>query len=103
MQTHFYEGILYKVEYKPHLSNRNYTQHLVYYIETEQESWTKARKAIESIMEDVHGYKPWTSGYYTFKNEKEPNMYNALHSYYKFSFDEDKQVFIYTLVIPYDD
>ena len=32
METHFYNGILYQIEYKPELSNNNYTAHKVYYI-----------------------------------------------------------------------
>ena len=31
MGAHFYNGILYQIEYKPELSNNDYTQHKVYH------------------------------------------------------------------------
>lgn len=108
----FYNGIFYQIEYQPELSNNDYTQHRVYYIKTEEENYGKARKAIASIMEDKLGYKQgylWTSGEYHIKN-REPSMANtlhpmanALHPYYKFTYDENLDVFVFTLVIPYDD
>ena len=48
-QIHFYNGMLYKVEYQPKLSNNDYTQHKVYHIETDDENHPHARKAIASI------------------------------------------------------
>lgn len=36
MEAHFYNGILYQIEYKPKLSNNDYTQHKVYHIKTER-------------------------------------------------------------------
>lgn len=53
----FYNGILYQIEYQPQLSNNDYTQHKVYHIKTEEESYGKSRKAIVSIMEEELGYK----------------------------------------------
>lgn len=53
METAFYNGILYQIEYKPELSNNDYTQHKVYHIKTEDENYPHARKAIASIMEDI--------------------------------------------------
>lgn len=35
MSVHFYNGILYQIEYQPQLSNDDYTQHRVYHIKTE--------------------------------------------------------------------
>ena len=32
----FYNGILYTIEYKPELSNNDYTQHKVYHIKTDE-------------------------------------------------------------------
>ena len=106
MKTHFYNGILYQIEYKPELSNNDYTKHKVYHIKTEDESYPHARKAIASIMEDILGYEQgaiWNKGLYHFKNEREPSMLNALHVYYKFSYNEELGVYIYTFIIPYDD
>lgn len=37
METGFYDGILYQIEYKPELSNNDYTQHKVYHVRTEDE------------------------------------------------------------------
>lgn len=105
-ETKFYEGILYQVEYQPNLSNNDYTKHYVYHIKTGQEDYCKAKKAIVSIMETEYNYKQgylWTSGEYTMKNKKLPSMINALHPYYRFSYNEDLNVFVFTLVIPYDD
>ena len=102
----FYNGILYQVEYKPELSNNDYTQHKVYHIKTEDEKYGHARKAIASIMEDILGYeqgKIWSSGKYHVKNEKEPSFINYLHVFYKFSYNEELDVFVYTFVKPYDD
>lgn len=99
IRNEFYEGILYQIEYKPELSNSDYTQHKVYYIKTEEENYSKAHTAIKSIMND----SSWTAGEYEIKNKQNPSMLNALHTYHKFSYNEDLDVYVYTFVIPYDD
>ena len=106
MESHFYNGILYQIEYKSELSNNDYTKHKVYHIKTEDESYPHARKAIASIMEDILGYKQgaiWNKGLYQLKNNKEPSMSNALHVYYEFTYNEELDVYVYTFVKPYDD
>ena len=106
MKAHFYNGILYNIEYKPKLSNNDYTKHKVYHIKTEDESYPHARKAIASIMEDILGYEQgtiWNKGLYQMKNDREPSMSNALHIYYEFTYNEELDVFVYTFVRPYDD
>lgn len=102
----FYNGILYQIEYQPQLSNSDYTQHKVYYIKTEKENYGKSRRAIVSIMEKMLGYKQgylWSIGVYFIKNNNNPSITNGLHPYYKFTYDENLDVFIFTLIIPYDD
>ena len=106
MKTHFYNGILYQIEYKPELSNNDYTQHRVYHIKTEDKNYPNAKKAIASIMEDELGYEQgeiWSKGLYQLKNDKEPSMLNALHVYYEFTYDENIDRYVYTFVRPYDD
>lgn len=106
MRAHFYNGILYQIEYKPRLSNNVYTQYKVYHIKTEDESYPHARKAIASIMEDILGYEQgtiWNKGLYQLKNDREPSMSNALHVYYEFAYDEELDMYVYTFVRPYDD
>ena len=98
-RVEFYNGYMFQIEYQPHLSNYDYTQHHVYHIKSDDESYTHAHKAIESIMDD----DSWTEGYYQHKNKVEPSMLNALHSYHKFSFNEELDCYVYELVIPYDD
>ena len=98
-QEHYCNGVLYKVEYKPELSQRYYTQKSVYHIKTKEESYTKAHKAIQSIMADGS----WTEGLYRFNNDRKPSMTNALHPYHKFSYDEILDVYVYTYIRPYDD
>lgn len=105
-QIHFYNGILYKVEYQPKLSNNDYTQHKVYHIETDDENYPHARKAIAPIMEDELGYKQgeiWSKGLWQIKNKQEPSMLNALHVYYEFTYDENIDRYVYTFIRPYDD
>lgn len=105
-QIHFYNGILYKVEYQPQLSNSDYTQHKIYHIETDDENYPHARKAIASIMEDELGYKQgeiWSKGLWQIKNKQEPSMLNALHVYYEFTYDENIDRYVYTFIRPYDD
>lgn len=102
----FYSGILYKIEYKPELSNSDYTQHQVYHIKTEQENYPQARKAIASIMEDILGYEQgstWSKGFWLTANDTNPSMSNALHEYYEFSYNEELDVYVYTFVRPYSD
>ena len=99
MAVEFYNGHMYQSEYKKELSNDDYTQHHVYHIKSDDESYPHAHKAIESIMDD----DSWTEGYYQHKNKVEPSMLNALHSYHKFSFNEELDCYVYELVIPYDD
>lgn len=98
-RVEFYNGYMFQIEYQPHLSNHDYTQHHVYHIKSDDESYPHAHKAIESIMND----DSWTEGYYQHKNKVEPSMLNALHSYHKFSFNEELDCYVYELVIPYDD
>lgn len=105
-QIHFYNGILYKVEYQPQLSNSDYTQHKVYHIETKDENYPHARKAIASIMEDVLGYTQgyiWSYAQHRMKNQQEPSMFNALHVYYELIYNENIDRYVYTFVRPYDD
>ena len=102
----FYDGILYQIEYQPQLSNSDYTQHKVYHIKTEDENYPHARKAIASIMEDELDYEQgdlWSAGEYHIKNTQQPSMINSLHPYYKFTYEEDLDVYVFTLIIPYDD
>ena len=106
MSAHFYNGILYQIEYKPKLSNNDYTKHKVYHIKTEDESYPHARKAIASIMEDILGYEQgaiWNKGLYQLKNDREPSISNSLHVYYEFTYNEELDVYVYTFVKPYDD
>lgn len=98
-RVEFYNGYMFQIEYQPHLSNHDYTQHHVYHIKSDDESYPHAHKAIESIMND----DSWTEGYYQHKNKIEPSMLNGLHSYHKFSFNEELDCYVYELVIPYDD
>lgn len=68
----FYNGILYTIEYKPELSNNDYTQHKVYHIKTDDENYPHAKKAIASIMEDELGYRQgaiWSEGWYQLMNK----------------------------------
>ena len=51
-QEHFYNSMLYKVEYQPELSQSYYTQRHVYHIRTEEERYPEAHKAIQAIMND---------------------------------------------------
>ena len=99
MRNEFYEGVLYQIEYKPELSNLVYTKRLVYHIKTEQDNYPKAHKAISSIMDDGS----WTEGMYIMKNKSNPSFETYLHKYHKFSYDESLDVYVYTLVEPYDD
>ena len=105
-QIGFYNGILYQIEYQPRLSNNDYTQHKVYHIKTEQENYPQARKAIASIMEDILGFEQgyiWNIGLYNLKNKTQPSMANALHEHYKFEYNEELDVYVYTFIRPYDD
>ena len=99
MRNEFYEGILYQIEYKPELSNLDYTKHLVYHIKTEQDIYHKAHKAISSIMDDGS----WTAGVYVTENKSNPSFETYLHKYHRFRYDESLDVYVYTLVEPYDD
>lgn len=95
----FYNGYLYKIEYKPELSQRDYTQKLVYHIKTDDENYPHAHKAIESIMNDGS----WRKGVWMTKYEENPSMSNALHTYHEFSYNEELDVYVYTFIRPYDD
>jgi hypothetical protein len=99
METKYYHGYTYNIEYKKELSNSDYTQHKVYHIITDDYNYGHAHKAIESLMNDGS----WRKGEWLMKNKQEPSMLNALHTYHEFSYDEDLDVYVYTLVIPYDD
>lgn len=102
-ENYVIDGILYEVEYKPELSNNDYTQHKVYHIKTEEENYPKAKKAIAAIMNSNYKQDIWDKGLYLIKNKREPSILNALHVYYEFSYDEELDVYVYTYVKPYDD
>lgn len=102
----FYNGILYQIEYQPQLSNSDYTQHHVYHIKTDDENYPHAKKAIASIMEDKLGYRQgaiWSEGWHQLMNKRRPSMAHALHVYFKFEYNEELDVYVYTFVRPYDD
>ena len=101
-KNNFYNGILYQIEYQPNLSNNDYTQHKVYHIKTEDEDYCHTRKAITSIME-VEKNNIWSAGVYQLKNKQQPSMANAFHKYYTFSYDEELDVYVFTIVTPYND
>lgn len=106
MKTVSYNGSVYQIKYKDELSQNVYTNRLVYYIKSDNDKYTTARNDINKIICDIHGYKPedvWSKGYYLFKNKRNPCISNGLHKYFEFEFDENKNVYIYTLVKPYDD
>ena len=99
MKTAFYNGYMYRIQYKPELSNSDYTAHSVYHIKTDDENYGHAHKAIESIMADGS----WRKGEWQMKNKQQPSMANALHTYHEFSFDDKLDCFVYVHVRPYDD
>ena len=106
MKIVLYNGSVYQIKYKDELSQNVYTKRLVYYIKSDNYKYTIARNDINEIICDIHGYKledVWSKGYYLFKNKRNPCMSNGLHKYFEFEFDENKDVYIYTLVEPYDD
>jgi hypothetical protein len=45
----------------------------------------------------------WRKSKWKENYKNEPTMANALHPYHTFSYDEDLDVYVYTLVRPYDD
>jgi hypothetical protein len=92
---------MYEITYKKELSNSDYTQHKVYHIKSDVDDFHKAKREIAALMEKE--YTIWSSGLYYAKNRNEPSMSNALHPYYTFSYNEDLDVYVYTLVFPYDD
>ena len=96
IRNEFYDGILYQIEYKKELSNNDYTQHHVYHIKTEDDNYPHAHKTIRSIMDDGS----WTEGEWKHKNR---NFADYLHTYHKFSYNEELDVYVYTHVRPYDD
>ena len=106
METFTINGVNYNVEYKPELSNNDYTQHHVYFIKTDENSWSKARKSIAAIMAKLLGYSHpkeiWDKGLRIIKMQKE-GIFAALHVYYEFDYDAENDQFIYTFVRPYDD
>lgn len=51
-----YNGILYKIEYKPELSQKDYTQRHVYHIKTNDKNYLRAHNAIKSIMKKEEYY-----------------------------------------------
>ena len=99
VRTEFYHGYFYQIEYQKELSNSDYTAHHVYHIKTDDKSYTHAHQAIESIMNDGS----WRKSLWDTKMKQEPSMANALHTYHTFSYDEDKDLYVYTHVRPYDD
>lgn len=99
-------GVSYEIEYQAGLSTMFYTQRSVYHIRTKDKDYDHAKSIIASIMEDLLGHSQqsiWSEELYELKNKQESCMENDLHVYYTFSFDEQRGVYVYTFVRPYDD
>lgn len=94
-----YNGILYKIEYKPELSQKDYTQRHVYHIKTNDKDYLRAHNAIKSIMNDGS----WERGEWEMWNDQQPSMENALHAYHEFKYNEGLGIYVYTFIRPYDD
>ena len=94
-----YNGILYKIEYKPELSQKDHTQRHVYHIKTNDKDYPRAHKAIESIMNDGS----WEKEEWVMRNNQQPSMENVLHTYHAFEYNEELGVYVYTFIRPYDD
>lgn len=97
--TTSYNGFVYQIEYKPELSQKEYTQKHVYHINTDDDNYPHAHKAIESIINDGS----WRKGKWVMKYKQQPSMENAFHTYHEFSYDKELDVYVYTFVRPYDD
>lgn len=93
-----YEGIFYKIEYIPSLSNHDYTQHYVYHIET-----VAPLDTIKKVIKTIFNNDSWTEAKYNEMYKQNPSMANALHSYYKLYYDATLGKYVYVQVIPYDD
>lgn len=94
-------GVLYKIEYQPSLSNYDYTQHKVFHIKTAEEHYPTAKKAIVTKMKEILGQDPWSKGIWEIRRKKD--AFNYFHSYYTFTYDTEIDAFVYILVTPYDD
>lgn len=106
MDKYIINGVSYEIEYQSSLSCMYYTQRRVYHIRTKDEDYNHAKNIIASIMEELLGYRQqsiWSEELYELKYKQEPSMLNALHVYYTFSFDDQRGVYVYTFVRPYDD
>lgn len=90
----------YVVMYQPHLSRNLYTKEQVYYIKTDVESYHIAKKDILSIMDMVFGYKNLLPA---GRHNMAKTLEQALKPYYKFSFNEELDMFEFVYVEPYDD
>lgn len=101
-----FEGISYNIEYKKELSKNYYGRESVYYITTEEDNYSKAKKVISEAIEERYGFEKgyiWNLAIRKIKMDNCPSMENAFHPYFKFTYDPDKDVFIYTFIQPYDD
>ena len=99
MNVYNLNGFTYEIDYKPELSEITYTKRKVYHIKSDNDSYPKSKKDIEAIMDDGS----WNKGIYAMKNKENPCIENGLHPYHEFSYDEELDVYVYTLIVPYDD
>lgn len=99
-----YENEFYQIEYKPELSiKNNTTRHDVYHIKTTEENYSNAKKAINNIIAKENGYKAediWSKDEYLLINRLNFSIINAFHRYYQFSYDKDKDIYVYTFIHP---
>jgi hypothetical protein len=100
MRKEVYNGHTYEVEYMPELSNpfMNTRKH-VYHIKSDNENYPSAHRDIIDIMNDGS----WTAGQRALELKKSNSMQNNLHTYHEFDYDKELDVYVYTLIMPYDD
>lgn len=93
------DGYVYCIKYKKELSNYDHTEHHVYHIISDNDNYPRSHSIIMSIMNDGS----WKKGHWIAMNKQYPSKANALHPYHEFSYDEELDVYVYTIVIPHDD
>lgn len=85
--------------YRTHIQQQLSTdKKFVFFVESNDDNFPHAKKAINKIMEDMFEVEIWSKGIYKIKSKN--SLSHTSHPYFEFDYDEENDHYVYTFVRP---